>query len=432
MTARPRGDPDELDVLIVVGLGPTHPSNETTFVPRVESEVGRLESVIVHRPGLEIERLTPQNHDELLFDDLLSPTAAKREHDYFVEVMRDRGVQVLHFTDLLIETLDHPEARQYVLENTINRLYLGPLLAPAVEEWAAELDSAALASVCIEGLTLGDWQRVSPTSSLVAQTLAENEFLISPLPNHLFARDASAWIYGGVAINSMKRESRRREPLHYSAIYQWHPRFAGADFTRWTNGTSGPIRSVEGGDIMVLGDGLLAIGLSERTNPQGVERLASRLFAQGQADHVLAVMLPHQREFMHLDTVLTQVDRDSFIIYPPIRSARTISLVRDGDRPRLVMDDLPLEQALPRALGRPIRFIIPEGTEAELAREQWNDGFNMLALSPGQVVAYDRTPRSIRALEQAGIEVFSVFGSELGRGRGGPRCMSCPVRRAQV
>ncbi len=406
--------------------------NNQLLAPMVESEIGRLETVIVHRPGKEIERLTPQNHDELLFDDLLSPTAAKRDHDYFVNVMKQQGVNVLHFNELLIGAMKEPEARTHVLENTINRLYLGPLLAPAIEDWALGLPAEQLASVCIEGLTLGDWKGVSSTSSLVAQTLTDEDFLIGPLPNHLFTRDASAWMYGGVAINSMKRESRRRESLHYSAIYRWHPLFAGGNFTRWTNGTSGPVRSVEGGDILVLGNGVLAVGMSERTNPQGVERLASRLFAKGQADRVVAVMLPHQREFMHLDTVMTQVDHDAFIVYPQIQEARMVTLQRDGDRVSKQLTEGTLKSSLSSALGHPLRFISPDASASEMAREQWNDGFNMLALSPGKVVAYDRTPRSIDALEKAGVEVLAIDGSELGRGRGGPRCMSCPVRRSPL
>lgn len=402
------------------------------IAPKVESEIGRLETVIVHKPGREIERLTPQNHDRLLFDDLLSPSAAKRDHEYFVEVMENESVEVLHFQDLLVDTLELSDARSHVLENTINRLYLGPLLSPVLEEWAHALPAPELAAVCVEGLTLADWKDVSSASSLVSQTLDDDDFLIGPLPNHLFTRDASAWLYGGVAINSMKRDSRRRESLHYSAIYRWHPLFAGADFIRWTNGTSGPVRSVEGGDILVLGNGTLAIGMSERTNPQGVERLATRLFAQHQADEILAVMLPHEREFMHLDTVMTQVDHDAFVLYPKIGEARTVRLVREGNRAVLQPEEVPLKTALPRLLNRPLRLISPEASTSELAREQWNDGFNMLALSPGKVVAYDRTPRSISALEEAGIEVIAINGSELGRGRGGPRCMSCPIRRADM
>lgn len=400
--------------------------------PAIESEIGVLESVIVHRPGREIERLTPQNHDRLLFDDLLSPIPAKEDHDSFSALMRARGVKVLQFQDLLSETLADSAARRYVTEGTLNRLTLGPLLFPEVEDWAGTLSPRELASIFVGGLTLKEWEALSGVSSLLTETMSEDDFLVTPLPNHLFTRDASAWMYGGVAINSMRRESRRRESLHYRAIYTWHPLFANADLTRWTNGTSGPLRSVEGGDVLVLGDGLLAVGMSERTNPQGVERLATRLFASKKADRVLAVMLPHRREFMHLDTVLTQVDRDAFIVYPPVQEARTVSLVRHGTGIRLEADHKPLSAALPAALGHPVRFITPGGSASELAREQWNDGFNMLALRPGQVVAYDRTPRATQALEDAGIEVLTISGAELGRGRGGPRCMTCPVRRAPL
>lgn len=388
--------------------------------------------MIVHRPGREIERLTPKNHDELLFDDLLSPRPAQKEHDYFVEMMTQRGVNVLEFQNLLVETLHDRQAKDYVLENTFNRLKLGPLLAPALDEWAQELPPHQLASLCIVGLTLGEWKAMNGKRSLVTETLHDEDFLVTPLPNHLFTRDASLWLYSGVAVNSMKYPARRREALHYRTIYTWHPLFQDCEFERWTNGTSGAERSVEGGDILVLGNGLVAVGMSERTTAQGIERLATRLFAEGVADRVLAIMIPHAREYMHLDTVLTQVAEDAFVLYPGVQDARTVKLVRQGKQAQLVADDRPLREALEAEMGLPLRFIQPRGSEAEISREQWNDGFNMLALKPGQVIAYDRTPLSNQAMREVGIEVIEIDGSELGRGRGGSRCMSCPVVRTSL
>lgn len=455
------------------------------FRIHVDDEVSPLKTVIVHQPGREMERLTPPNHDQLLFDDLLSPARAKEEHEFFVDSMRSQGVETLEFMDLFRETLADPKAKEYVLENTVNYKRLGPLLAPNLAHWAYDLDPAGVARLCVEGITKAEWEEIAPTPSLVARTLRDDDFLIGPLPNHMFTRDASAWMYGGVAVNSMSREVRRRESLHYSSIYKFHPRFRDAGFQIWTTGFSGASRSAEGGDILVLGNGLVAVGVSERTTPQGVERLAERLFRAGRATQVLAIMLPPRREFMHLDTVMTQIDVDRFVIYPEAITSPCVLLRWEGEgvlggashdvsgaaagvaadsatavspsspgaraaspsspgargaysktRPddlagRIIVeplgDDVPA--AMERAMGRPLQFIWPDATAAELSREQWNDGFNMLALAPGKVVAYSRTPRSNRAMRDAGVEVIEIDGSELGRGRGGPRCMSCPIER---
>ncbi len=402
-----------------------------TLKIHVEDEISPLRTVIVHQPGPEIDRLTPPNHNDLLFDDLLSPKRAKAEHQFFTEQMREQGVRTVEFTDLLTETLAIPEAKAFVLDNTVNYKRLGPLLAPALHEWADSLTPYGTARLCVEGITKAEWEQISPVPSLVAQTLGADDFLVGPLPNHLFTRDASVWMYGGVAINSMRREVRRRESLHYSAIYQFHPAFKKADFDIWTTGMSGAHRAAEGGDILVLGDGVLAVGISERTTPQGVERLAEQLFKAGRATRVLAIMLPSRREFMHLDTVMTQVDKDKFVLYPEAIASPCVLLEWDAESEktlvRTLSNDVP--RAVEEALERPLRFIWPDATSAELSREQWNDGFNMLALAPGRVVAYSRTPRSNRAMREAGVEVIEIEGSELGRGRGGPRCMSCPVER---
>lgn len=417
--------------------GQTSPKTETTTAldglvglqPNIVDEISPLKTVIVHQPGPEMERLTPPNHGELLFDDLLSPERARAEHEFFTETMRDQGVNVLEFRDLFTETLAIDEAKAYVLENSVNYKRLGPLLAPVLHDWADGLSPEELTRLTVEGITKDEWHKISEVSSLVAHRLKDDDFLIGPLPNHMFTRDASSWMYGGVAINSMNRTVRRRESLHYSAIYKFHPLFKDADFNIWTTGFSGAFRSVEGGDILVLGDGVLAIGVSERTTPQGVERLAQRLFEAGQARKVLAVMLPPTREFMHLDTVVTQVDHSKFVIYPAIIDSQCVLLQHEDGETSVTSLEPNVMAGLERALDRPLTFIWPDASNAELSREQWNDGFNMLALAPGKVVAYTRTPKSNQAMREAGVEVLEIEGSELGRGRGGPRCMSAPVER---
>lgn len=396
----------------------------------VEDEISPLEAVIVHSPGAEMERLTPPNHKELLFDDLLAPAVARREHASFTTLMQARGIQVLELTDLLTATLENPEARRFVIENTFNWKRLGPLMSPRIQEWLEGLSAAQLCELCLQGITNEEWAAISSEPSLVAQSLAPDDFLVSPLPNHMFTRDASVWAYGGVAISSMSREARRRESLHYAAIYKYHPAFADSDFRVWTEGRAGASRSVEGGDILVLGDGLLAVGISERTTPQGVEHLAMQLFEAEKANRVMAVMLPKSREFMHLDTVMTQLDHDKFSLYPAARDLDAVLLERSGETATIRQLEGGAAKGLEDVLGRPLTFVAPDATSAELSREQWNDGFNMLALAPGVVVAYDRTPRSNNAMREAGIEVLEIEGSELGRGRGGPRCMSAPVKRS--
>jgi arginine deiminase len=400
--------------------------------PYVGSEVDPLREVIVHRPGPELARLTPRTMRDLLWDDLLWDERAQDEHDAFVSALTENGVCVHHLVDLLAETLTQSFARSHVLHATFTPERFGPSLAPALYEHAQSLPARELADLLIAGLTGRETaERLGGIDSLPLHVGGPEALLLGPLPNHLFTRDASCWVYDGVAVNSMRYAARVRESVHYEAIYRWHPRFAGAH-RRWAAGPAEGAANVEGGDVLVVGDGAVLIGLSERTTPQGVEHLAARLFAAGSADRVLALQMPSARELMHLDTALTMVDSSTFLIYGGLGDLPSYVLTPDGAGGVLVTDH-PAERM--RSVrgdvvgAESLRFLTPEMDARAAAREQWDDGCNALALAPGVVVTYDRAPTSNAFLRASGIEVIEVPGAELGRGRGGPRCMSCPILR---
>lgn len=390
------------------------------------SEVGTLRAVILHRPGPELQRLTPRNNDALLFDGLPWVAKAQREHDAFAEVLRSRGVEVMLLADLLTEALAHSgAARMHGISAAVDARRLGVPLAQELSSYLRTLPPVDLARILMAGMTFNEVPFHGAELSLVRLMHHGGDFVIEPLPNLLFTRDSSFWIGPRVAITSLALPARVRETSLTDLIYAHHPRFLGV--RRAYESRSAP---VEGGDVLLLGPGVVAVGVGERTTPAGAEALARSLFDDDLAHTVLAVPIRQERAQMHLDTVCTMVDVDAVVMYPNVvhsLSAFTIHRAEAGIR---IDDEVPFVQAAADAMGIEQLRVIDTGLDPVTAeREQWDDGNNTLALAPGVVVAYERNSETNARLADSGIEVLPIEASELGTGRGGPRCMSCPAAR---
>ncbi|MBI5341389.1 MAG: arginine deiminase [Mycolicibacterium rufum] len=390
------------------------------------SEVGTLRTVILHRPGAELKRLTPRNNDTLLFDGLPWVSRAQEEHDAFAALLRSRGVEVLLLGDLLTEALAHSgAARMHGISAAVDARRLGVPLAQELSTYLRTLDAGALAHVLMAGMTFDELPFGEHELSLVRRMHHGGDFVIDPLPNLLFTRDSSFWIGPRVAITSLAMHARVRETSLTDLIYAHHPRFLGV--RRAYESRSAP---VEGGDVLLLAPGVVAVGVGERTTPAGAEALARSLFDDGLAHTVLAVPIAQERAQMHLDTVCTMVDTDAVVMYPNIVDSLTAFPIRRAAGGVRIDRAAPFVDAAADAMGIGKLRVIDTGLDPVTAeREQWDDGNNTLAVAPGVVVAYERNTETNARLEDSGIEVLAISASELGTGRGGPRCMSCPAAR---
>ena len=389
------------------------------------SEVGALRVVILHRPGAELQRLTPRNNDTLLFDGLPWVARAQQEHDAFADLLRSRGVEVLLLGDLLTEALASGAARMHGISAAVDSRRLGLPLAQELSVYLRTLEAAPLAGVLMAGMTFNELPFDEDELSLVRRMHHGGDFVIDPLPNLLFTRDSSFWIGPRVAITSLALQARVRETSLTDLIYAHHPRFLGV--RRAYESRSAP---VEGGDVLLLGPGVVAVGVGERTTPAGAEALARSLFDDDLAHTVLAVPIAQERAQMHLDTVCTMVDTDAVVMYPNIVDSLTAFTIHRTGSGVKIDRAAPFVDAAADAMGIEKLRVIDTGLDPVTAeREQWDDGNNTLALAPGVVVAYERNVETNARLADSGIEVLAIAASELGTGRGGPRCMSCPAAR---